>query len=200
MAYPHIPAGYALIRHRFTCPVGVGHAATLYGVKLVGTPTAVAVANEQGANWTATILTRQSSLMTYFDVTAVVNNAGVLSEAVLPVGSAGGGGAVPVAPQVAVLIKKTSGVIGKAFRGRIYVPYCQSNDFVTENDRLNPTQLTAWQGVVTTLFNDEAADTFSNAMVLLHRNVLTAPTAITALTVEQTVATQRRRQRKAAHR
>jgi hypothetical protein len=200
MAYPNVPAGYGLIRIRLLCPVGVGRAAALFGVKLTGTPTAAAVANEVGNIYSGNIGARVSSLATVQDCQATINNGGTLTQSTFVIGTAGGGGAIPVAPNVAVLIKKNSGIIGKHNRGRMYVPYVQGNDFVTENDHLNPTQLSAWQGVVNTFFTSLSPGTTVSNIVLLHRNAALTPVVVTSMTVEQLVASQRRRLRKAAHR
>jgi hypothetical protein len=97
------------------------------------------------------------------------------------------------APQVTLLIRKTTALGGRANQGRMFHPGVaeggtQSGGILTVNE-LVPLQ---------TAFNNFHADFVTQGlpMVLLHNNEELTPTPITALSVETKVATQRRRLRK----
>lgn len=199
MAYPEIPAGFALVRHLFTSGEGTGHAYVLYGVELLGSPTANNVASELDGYYAATILPHQSADSIMVGTHVVQNLAGVLSEGDHTNGGTGGMAGVPVAPQIAVLIRKQTSLIGRKFRGRMYIPYAGGGNFPTNNGFMDSTHTAAWQADATTFLADIAGGTDVAQMVLLHRDHTVVPTQVNALTVESVVATQRRRNRKAPH-
>jgi hypothetical protein len=123
------------------------------------------------------------------------------------------GGATPAAgsstddkvpPQVACLVKKVTGLGGKANRGRTYYPYMLDQGVVNESGTIGSTALAALQTAVDTFFNQLITDTIPMVIanrvfsILLGRPVLTAyelGPAVQNLIVESLVATQRRRVR-----
>lgn len=198
--YPQIPAGYALVRHHFTCAEGDGHAYLLYGVHNTGSISAdsVAVAAISAYEGGSSFLPSQSDQYTHADVYVVANLGGTLSEATHSSGTVGGNPNPPMPPQVSVLVQKQTTTVGRTGRGRLYIPGFPSTALQSSNSGLlTNTALGDYQACAAAFFSALVAD--GVPMVLLHRNVLVAPTLITAFNVEQNVATQRRRNRKAAH-
>jgi hypothetical protein len=198
--YPSILAGFALARHHFTTAAGDGHAYVLYGLENDSSLSADSIAADCVTAWQASgsWLPNQSNQYTHSDVHVVVNVGGTLSEGDALSGTAGGNVNDPVPPQVALLCQKETNVIGRKGRGRLYIPGLPFAG-------LDPTNTGLWATGSLPSYTT-AADTFLASleasvgnMVLLHRDAST-PTTVTGLTVEQNVATQRRRNRKAAHR
>lgn len=96
---------------------------------------------------------------------------------------------------VAYLLHKRTAFGGRAGSGRMYVPGVPEAQ-IASNGNLDNT----WRGNMNTGFTDLAATLVANncVPVLLHGtgSPLTTPTPITALEVDDVVATQRRRQRR----
>jgi hypothetical protein len=198
--YPQIPAGYALVRQHFTAVEGDGHSYILYGVHNAGGLTAADVCTAAIASWdvSGSLLGVMSNNYTSADVHVVANIGGTLSEADETDGSTGPVTVEPVPPQVSILIQKNTILVGRHGRGRLYVPGCPQTDLNGANTgMLSAGSLATWLDAAATFF--DALDTADIPMVLLHRDVSVAPTPVTGLNVEQQVATQRRRNRKAAH-
>lgn len=93
-------------------------------------------------------------------------------------------------PQVAVLVKKFTGLGGRANRGRMYLPWAADESGLDEGGNIDPTVVTA----VTAAFNGLLADlsTAELPMVILHAGAGIPAEVITG-TCESVVATQRRR-------
>jgi hypothetical protein len=196
--YPEILDNYALVRHHWTASEGDDHAYVLYGLHNPGALSAAVIAGNMAAMADTTFLTVQSEDCTHADVHVVANIGGVLSEANQADGTVGGSSAPPVSPQVSCLIQKQTVTIGRAGRGRIFLPYLAGSYLDATNKGIIssadlPTVQTMADDVLATITGD------GYTMVLLHRDAST-PTPVTSLNVEQQVATQRRRNRKAAHR
>jgi hypothetical protein len=111
----------------------------------------------------------------------------------VPLGVAGNGVAAGLMPPgVSPLLKKQSGLIGRANRGRMYWPGCLAEADVN-NDGTLPS------AVISSLTTDAVGlitklHTVSKDVYLLHNSAL-APTLVTTIQCQGTVATQRRRQR-----
>ena len=197
--YPQILPGYGLIRHHMTTGEGDGHAYILYGVALVTTPTAVHVATATHTHFGTDIINNLvSNAVQLIDTEATINNGGVLSQATFVSTYTGGEGATSVPPQVALLVRKQSVGLGKHNRGRIYVPGLPASFLNTDQTTIKPADLTAMQTDFTQWLTDIQGDAYTSQMVILHRNAST-PTVVVQLVVEAQIATQRRRNRKAAH-
>lgn len=99
-----------------------------------------------------------------------------------------------VSPNVAVLVRKRTARGGRRGRGRMYVPWAAQDSAVDEAGTINPTEMGLLQGAFAdflTALNANAAD-----MYLLHNEGLStpgAPNLVTTLSVDNLVATQRRR-------
>src|SRR5229473_1782250 len=98
------------------------------------------------------------------------------------------------------LVRKNTGLVGKHFRGRMYLPGTTQGDTDSTGSNLTNTALTTYQTALTAFFTAIAGGTQSSLMVLLHSLVSVPPTTVTSLTVQQLYAAQRRRLRRAAHR
>jgi hypothetical protein len=99
----------------------------------------------------------------------------------------------PPPPNTVLLVTKVTALGGRKNRGRMYLPPC----FITESEInqlgiINAGWLTSLQTLLTGFRADVVAS--SRSLQLLHSGV-EAPTAITALTHNNMVATQRRRLR-----
>jgi hypothetical protein len=203
---PTISAGLALVTQPITHSA-VGHTALVtYAVDndtgLTVQQVADAVQSEYNAAWTA-----------LHD-----NNCTILPPTVLlgdgtnvPGFAIGSGGSVTgtnvfvgTPPNISLLIKKTTALAGKKNRGRIYMPFMAPATDVSENGAVDPSWLTAVQSAATDWRDDLAA---ANVEMCIANKTLVLDVStgkkyvshigegevVTTLTVEKTVATQRRR-------
>jgi hypothetical protein len=91
-------------------------------------------------------------------------------------------------------VKKVTELAGRANRGRFYFPGLLDDADVEDDGTVNPSTVTAFQGVMDNFVDDLA--TSGLPMAILHRDGAATPTIVTGLQVESQVATQRRRNRK----
>lgn len=98
--------------------------------------------------------------------------------------------------QVAPLIRKSTGTGGRKNRGRMFFPPAHI-------DEADINELGVWDDTARGIFADRTDfwldylnSTLNIDMVIFHNDGVTAPTAVTSLIVEHTVATQRRRLRR----
>jgi hypothetical protein len=108
-------------------------------------------------------------------------------------GQDGLGNNAPDSPQVALLVKKLTAGGGRQQRGRMFLPLIAESQ-TDSGGKVNGTSRDAFQTAVNAWRTDLA--TRNVPMVLLHNAVEIVPTPVTGLTVDPTVATQRRRLRK----
>lgn len=97
-------------------------------------------------------------------------------------------------PNVTYLLSKQTGLSGRKFRGRSYLP-CSNEQAVNENGSISPTEVNNIQtaaGLILEAFQTGGGNNL-NRMVLLHSEPVTPPTTVTLLTAGTFVATQRRR-------
>lgn len=93
------------------------------------------------------------------------------------------------------LVKKLTGLGGRANRGRMFLPFARAEN-VSDTGQLDSATIEYLQGHVDQLLQDvNDADSPIGVMVLLHTDPGNTPDNITAMTVSPTVATQRRRLR-----
>jgi hypothetical protein len=107
-------------------------------------------------------------------------------------------------PQVALLVKKLTGLAGKSFRGRSYFPFVPESEVDDAGD-VDSVVLAAIQTALATFLAGMTTD--GTPMYLLHRNLIDhitklpvpgsapQPTLVTSYVAESVVATQRRRLR-----
>lgn len=105
-------------------------------------------------------------------------------------------------PQIAVLIKKSTGVGGRQNRGRMYLPYSLQEDGVNETGTILGSLLTTLQTAWTAFLAGLQSDGYGMVLANRHFNTplpphyvtsVTGSGDVTSLTVEQLCATQRRR-------
>lgn len=129
-----------------------------------------------------------------FQGTRLEVQAGAIAETLIPL--AGDGGAAGTLPQnCSLIVKKITGVAGRAFRGRCYVPPISLAEVDVNNVGMIDNTVVAtiqgnWDGFIAAL---EGVDDVT-ALVLAHQSA-EDPTDITNWVVEGQIATQRRRLR-----
>lgn len=96
------------------------------------------------------------------------------------------------APQVAVLIQKQTSFAGRRNRGRMYVPGVATAS-TNEDGTIDPGPLATWQLGADTWLNESQAHGID--LVILHAQPGLPPVPVEHLSVQQTLATQRRRLR-----
>jgi hypothetical protein len=94
-------------------------------------------------------------------------------------------------PNVAVLVKKLTGVAGRQNRGRVYVPGALSGN-VDSIGVLSSTAVDAWQTAFDSWFTDMVAVDMDP---IINHADLSAVTLVTSFEVQSLTATQRRRLR-----
>lgn len=118
------------------------------------------------------------------------NDVAVLDRTIGTTGTLAGDSAPP---NTAALVKMTTGLVGRKYRGRMYLPGVLLDSDVTDGGTLpGPTQVSL-QGTMSYLY--DLLETIDVQLVILHSDVGT-PTLVTGGGVESTVATQRRRLRR----
>lgn len=109
----------------------------------------------------------------------------------------------PPAPNTAILVSKSTGRGGRYNRGRMFFPSCNANS-VLPNGTLSPGEVTFFQNIFDQMLEVCQGVVGSppvnvSDMVLVHSprsgDATPTPSAVTVLTVENMVATQRRRLR-----
>lgn len=198
MVYPNIPSGFGLVRLHFTDVGGTAHAYILHGVQNFNDHDAVTVASDTYAAWSGDILGAQADTYAFADVQATVNIGGVLSQGSHFGTDVGGSSSEALPPQVCALVQKRTALLGKHYRGRIYVPGYTMADVDTSNPGKWSSSFMSGTGPAFASYLSTLSGS-DLGLVLLHRNTSIAPTTVTDLILEGTMATQRRRLRKAAH-
>lgn len=98
-------------------------------------------------------------------------------------------------PQVAVCVRKRTARVGRAFRGRVFLPGMIDETNVDETGIITPAGVTALQTAATSWLTNQNAQ--PESMVLLHQKDFppgtNPPTSVTSLVVQPIVRTQRRR-------
>lgn len=109
------------------------------------------------------------------------------------IGANGVLGGDPSPPNTAALVRLQSGLVGRKYRGRMYLPGVLKDDEVSAGGTITESTASSILGVM--LYLGDLLGTIGASPVILHSDVGT-PTLVTTLTVEATVATQRRRLRR----
>lgn len=187
---PYIPGGYAHIAHPMFLENDPEAMYCTYGVKIGSVDQAVindldAAFKDSLKPIISSAYTLGAAILTTLTVqviSALTDEAGEDNPACLPSNCAG-------------LFKKNTGFIGRANRGRIYLPGVSEGN-VDPTGRLTDSQ---W-GVMTSSAEDwlgavQAATDVDDMVVLHGTEGLGAPSPVTSLTVDRYIATQRRRMR-----
>jgi hypothetical protein len=96
-----------------------------------------------------------------------------------------------VAPNTAYLVRKATALAGRKHRGRMYLPGV-TEPSIDSVGQLTSSKVTELQGALNSFVSEAGVANFT--LAILH-NDTTAPTVVTALTIQPRVATQRRRLR-----
>jgi hypothetical protein len=122
--------------------------------------------------------------------------SGDLFEAALVISRTGSINSDPVLQNSAVLIQKRSGVPGRTNRGRMYIPGWLFEGSTNPLGIIDAARVTTLQGLANTMWSTLDGATPQRAMVILHTPPSTeAQRTVLTLTVDNRVATQRRRLR-----
>lgn len=190
-----------MARALFVTPGGTKHAYIITGHLVAGSPAdAAAVALDVARGYTnaGCITSLLSNTVTLQAVSVVWNDTGVLKEGSVFPASSGGVASAAASPQVAILGHKNTGSIGRKFRGRMFIMGFPESQLDSTGGLLTNTALTNWQTAINAAVTAWVTNNVSP--VILHRDTSVPPTVVGSITIEQNVATQRRRNRKAPHR
>lgn len=101
-------------------------------------------------------------------------------------------------PAIALIITKQTGLAGRSFRGRLYMPGVDE-DNIDETGAINGAEVNAWQTSIDNLRTALLADAAVDDLILLHSEGnpnAGIPTVITSFTVRNIVGGMRPRQRR----
>lgn len=137
----------------------------------------------------------------YEGLTAKYRAGGVLFDIARTANVPGGSTTVPLPPNTAMLVRKTSDLAGRKNKGRMYLPGVLTQSGVNAGGTIVPAILAANQTRLNTLYT--AMHTFPipgqpaerRAEVMILHSDATAPTVVTGFQAQGVVATQRRRLR-----
>jgi len=165
-------------------------------MKWDGTSTGDQILDDFIAAWefTGSINEAQPTPVTAVNLNAFINDSGVFfSVDRANPWDAGGGSPDLASPAVSYTVKKHTSVAGKAFRGRMQLPWAVESE-ILESGSLPQVTVDAYNDALA-IFKTQLASgaAFDSGPYLLHSDS-TAPTLITSLTLRNTVGTVRRRQ------
>lgn len=138
------------------------------------------------------IMNRLSDETALVKVRCVINDAGTELEGVWTGNDPGLSTAPATTPQVALLLRKTTGLAGREHRGRMYLPGVPENAVETSG-AIDPSFLSDTQSSVNTFMSD--LTTAGHPMLLFHSDIATPADTVVSLLVDGKCATQRRRLR-----
>lgn len=195
MAVTPIPVGYGILTLKYTLSGRSLPYAFTFGFKDDGTSSAAGIASTMGGDWlSANPASGVFNNYVFNGAHVLVNRSGSLISGDYVTTSTGTVAGSPSSPAVAMLVKKTTGFAGRKFRGRFYLPPAFLGEAnVDAAGNIDSATVTGRQTCMNTFF--ASCHTHAFDLYLLHRDGSGA-TALTGLTVESLVATQRRRQRK----
>jgi len=202
----HVPsAQYAQITHIFSGDALRHQANVTYGVSYGSTIDPAVLAALADGWWSTNVLPQQSYKVSMLGTHVKVgpDDTGPFADFSDP--GVGGLASEAESSQVSIIAQKVTGVGGRWNRGRMYIPGAASA-FVNDGGVLDGSYLTDWGGAMGDFLANIADDSY--VMVVLHSlysthnkvkvpnpHLASAPAAVTAITVESVVATQRRRLR-----
>jgi hypothetical protein len=190
---PPIPAGYAEAVYKIASPdVTDGFALTTVGLKLSTALNSLTAA--EVANAFDTEIWSHDGNESYVYESCTVQDA--TTAFVIPNGSIGPGTGVAAPPNTALLLKKLSGLRGRANRGRMYLPGVLDRETIRADGSISGVDLGNYQDHVTNWQTTTSGATGVTDLVILHADGVTTPTPVVFVQVESIVATQRRRLRK----
>jgi len=164
-----------------------------FGLDNGGGDPPITIANDVLTSWTANV---KPLFCNDISLTSILVKNGPNAtgpSALLGVGVAYSGVGLTLPGNVAVLVRKNTGLGGRHGRGRLYHPGVFTGILNADADTIAPASVTAMANGFQQFFDD--IQTAGHTPVLLHSDA-TAPTVVTGIAVESVVATQRRRIRK----
>lgn len=194
-----IPPGYGLASYVLDGAPGTGPFVTTMGHKLpLGQEDAEASAFRLYNLYNTNILTRTSNQLTLVRVNLLVGQDGPENGSVVYEGNAGGGSAgADAAISMSVIMRKTTATLGRAGRGRCFLPGLLANEEVDINGNIGTSQVSAIQADVNDWYDDltfwdEEGPDYRLSPVLLHSNSGT-PSPITSFSIAPKVGWIRKR-------
>lgn len=186
---PTIPAGNSLVTHVHNCPAPGGNKlmTVTYGVANFPDAVLAEYLHETYNTFIWSILGHVNSELVETVVRDEVTAANFVQV------DAGGNTNEPLPPNTALLVRKGTGLIGRPYRGRMYMPSMIFENDILNNGTMDSADRDSYQGHFDNWL-DELQTGMATNMVLLHSAAI-APTVVTDLTVDATIATQRRRLR-----
>lgn len=190
-----IPDGFAEVTLVYSLTGDPEHMTTSFGVDALGPASLEDICTEFEGEFSAW-MTQWADAYTLVEVHGKLNNGGTFLEHIEP-SNTPGAAAEQVLPQnVSVLVKKVSGLAGRANRGRNYFPPGRLAEVdVNNTGMIDGADVTAIQAELDSIFASLVADPDIDGLVILHSIAGPVPTPITALQLDNRVATQRRRLR-----
>ena len=179
--------------------VGIQHTAVcVMGYAVGGAAPGQSQFDAMLAGWALALGPLYDSEVSFPRAVYIHNRAGTL-ERWESVGSATGLASTRIIepPNVTYLLRKPTGLVGRRFRGRVYLPFAWS-DGIDQTGTLTGSNFTALQTAAAAIkTNTVAAPTGMANLALLHSadppSSAPAPTIISSLAASNRVATQRRR-------
>lgn len=186
-----IPVGFAQVNYVFTGAAAPRGAQVTLGVLAPGGMSAQTLVNNCATDFEVNILPELTQDVTLATVMAKLgpNDVGPTAEA--SVGVAGAGGTQTTSPNVAYLVRKVTGVGGRANRGRWYLPGVNEADVLWDGT-IVAARVSSLQAAHDAFFT--ALGVTGNDPVILHNSIAT-PTAMTGFQADSLAATQRDRLR-----
>lgn len=185
----NIPPGYAQAAINFDGPTPSGKAVVLMGYSLGEEGTMAGLASILAAGMEDSIIPILSFNWTITSI-SVTTDTGYYEE---PVQLTGLSNVSTPPPNVTLLVRKTTGLRGRANRGRNYWPGLLTETDVFNTGAIDPTKVESIQTILEGI--GEILYTAGYFGCILHSNPALDPTPITSIVVESKVATQRRRLR-----
>lgn len=190
-----IPVNFGQVNHFFAGTAFPRGAQITYGVQVVGSSTADQVALEAHnlfkTAWQAAMPVTMSCTATR----AKLGPTDTGPFATAGVAYAGTYNTPADSPQVAILMKKGTLRGGRQGAGRTFLPIVPEASTLSGGS-VDPAQISALQTIADGWLAALAGSTYCGPMVLLHNDPATSPDTVLSLSVQSTLATQRRRLRK----
>ena len=181
-----IPAGYARVNFEYAAASTLG-SSIVTGIG-VNTPPGEILLDLFEQWWDESLKLRTSHYYTLLKIEA--RNDVEFAERTI--GQAGALVGDPAPPNTSALFRMQSGLVGRKYRGRMYLPGVLDDDEINADGTIVDTALTSLGGVMAYLI--DVLGTASVEPVILHSDS-TVPTLVTSGAIQPVVASQRRRLR-----
>lgn len=190
-----IPPGFAEARVFWSLDGDPDDHSVSFGVDATAGATAAGIASDiQGAftTWQA----QWGSAYTLQGTDVVFNDGGVERTGTDRTPFNSGAAAANLPQNVALLVQKGTGLVGRKNRGRFYFPPGRLAEVdVSSSGVIDAADVTVIQGELNTLRTNIIAGANIDGVVVLHTNPADTPTPVLSFNLDNVVATQRRRLR-----